>query len=219
MSMQHSRREVLRGGLAVAGLGVLGIPDWALPALAQSETLVPFTDIPENVRWDTPPDRRLTDLRTIDGPFTPKDKFATTQHYGHPVVDPATFKLKVSGLVDRPKQLSLDDLKKIGSTDLVAGFECSGNRGPLNGLCGNGKWTGVPLKAGLESAGVKPAAREVAFFGADHGEEEVEWRHPESEPDVPFGRKPNRGKGMSPGPLPAWWVDGGTLRRPPRAAP
>src|SRR2546425_7300196 len=171
MSMQHSRRDVLRGGLAVAGLGVLGIPDWALPALAQSETLVPFTDIPENVRWDTPPDRRLNDLRTIDGPFTPKDKFATTQHYGHPVVDPATFKLKVSGLVDRPKQLSLDDLKKIGSTDLVAGFECSGNRGPLNGLCGNGKWTGVPLKAVLESAGVKPAAREFVFFGADRSEE------------------------------------------------
>ena len=73
------------------------------------------------------------DIRTIDGPFTPKDKFATTQHYGHPDVDPATFKLKVSGLVDRPKALSLDDLKKMGSTDLVAGFECSGNRGAAPG--------------------------------------------------------------------------------------
>jgi len=204
MSMQHSRREVLRGGLAVAGLGVLGIPDWALPALAQGETLVPFTDIPDNVRWDTPPDRRLIDLRTIDGPFTPKDKFATTQHYGHPVVDPATFKLKVSGQVDRPKQLSLDDLKKIGSTDLVAGFECSGNRGPVNGLCGNGKWTGVPLKAVLESAGVKPAAREFVFFGADHGEEEVEWRTQKFKLDVPFGRSLNREKAMSPDPFLAW---------------
>ncbi|OLC40394.1 MAG: hypothetical protein AUH43_26540 [Acidobacteria bacterium 13_1_40CM_65_14] len=213
MSMQHSRRDVLRGGLAVAGLGVLGIPDWALPALAQSETLVPFTDIPENVRWDTPPDRRLTDLRTIDGPFTPKDKFATTQHYGHPVVDPATFKLKVSGLVDRPKQLSLDDLKKIGSTDLVAGFECSGNRGPLNGLCGNGKWTGVPLKAVLESAGVKPAAREFVFFGADHGEEEVEWRTQKFKLDVPFGRSLNREKAMSPDPFLAWSLNGEPLTR------
>src|SRR2546426_5109969 len=216
---QHSRREVLRGGLAVAGLGVLGIPDWALPALAQSETLVPFTDIPENVRWDTPPDRRLTDLRTIDGPFTPKDKFATTQHYGHPVVDPATFKLKVSGLVDRPKQRSLDDLKKIGSTDLVAGFECSGNRGPLNGLCGNGKWTGVPLKAVLESAGVKPAAREFVFFGADHGEEEVEWREQKVKLDVAFRPSLNPGKGKSPGPVLAWSVNGGTLKRPQSSPP
>ena len=213
MTNQRSRREILTGGLAVAGLGVLGIPEWVLPALAQGETVVPFTDVPENVRWETPPDRRLLDVSTIDGPFTPKDKFATTQHYGHPVVDPATFKLKVSGQVDRPKQLSLDDLKKIGSTDLVAGFECSGNRGPVNGLCGNGKWTGVPLKAVLESAGVKPAAREFVFFGADHGEEEVEWRTQKFKLDVPFGRSLNREKAMSPDPFLAWSLNGEPLTR------
>src|SRR6187431_2185014 len=116
MTIQATRRNILKGTLAAAGLGV---PDWALPVLAQGETVVPFTDIPENVRWDTPPDRRLFDVRTIDGPFTPKDKFATTQHYGHPTIDPATFKLKISGLVNQPKGLSLDDLKKLGSTDLV----------------------------------------------------------------------------------------------------
>src|SRR3989454_3135227 len=213
MSMQHSRRDVLRGGLAVAGLGVLGIPDWALPALAQSETLVPFTDIPENVRWDTPPDRRLTDLRTIDGPFTPKDKFATTQHYGHPVVDPATFKLKVSGLVDRPKQLSLDDLKKLGTTELVAGFECSGNRGPIQGLCGNGRWTGVPLKAVLDAAGVKAATREFVFFGADHGEEEIEWRTQKFKLDQQFGRSLNREQAMSGQPFLAYALNGEPLTR------
>ena len=49
MTIQNTRREILRGSLAVAGLSVLGIPDWALPALAQGETLVPFTDIPDNV--------------------------------------------------------------------------------------------------------------------------------------------------------------------------
>src|SRR2546422_10527825 len=85
MSMQHSRRDILRGGLAVAGLGVIGIPDWALPALSAEETLVPFTDIPENVRWETPPDRRLLGGRTINGPFTPKGKIATTRDYGQPV--------------------------------------------------------------------------------------------------------------------------------------
>src|SRR4030095_15088627 len=99
-----------------------GLPDWALPVLAQSETLVPFTDIPENVRWETPPDGRRLYIRTIDGPFTPKDKFATTQHYGHPVVDPATFKLKISGLVEKPQGFSLDALKKLGATERVSGF-------------------------------------------------------------------------------------------------
>jgi DMSO/TMAO reductase YedYZ molybdopterin-dependent catalytic subunit len=213
MSMQHSRRDVLRGGLAVAGLGILGVPEWALPELSAAETLVPFTDIPENVRWETPPDRRLLDVRTIDGPFTPADKFATTQHYGHPVVDPATFKLRVSGLVDKPQGFSLDDLKKLGATELIAGFECSGNRGPVQGLCGNGKWTGVPLKKVLGASGVKASAREFVFFGADKGEEEVEWRTQKFKLDVPFGRSLNREKAMSDDPFLAWALNGQPLTR------
>jgi DMSO/TMAO reductase YedYZ molybdopterin-dependent catalytic subunit len=213
MTIHTTRRDLLKGSLAVAGLGALGIPDWALPVLAQSETLVPFTDIPDNVRWETPPDRRLLDVRTIDGPFTPKDKFATTQHYGHPDIDPATFKLKISGLVDRPKALSLDDLKKIGSGDLVAGFECSGNRGPLQGLSGNGRWTGVPLKTVLDSTGVKPSAREFVFFGADKGEEEVEWRTQKYKIDVPFGRSLSRERALSPEPFLAWALNGEPLTK------
>jgi len=210
---QRTRRDILKGTLIVAGLGVLDIPEWALPVLAQGDTDVPFTDIPDNIRWETPPDRRLLDVRTIDGPFTPADKFGTTQHYGHPTIDPAAFRLKISGLVDRPRQLSLDDLKKIGSTDLVAGFECSGNRGPLNGLCGNGRWTGVSLKSVLDSAGVKPAAREFVFFGADHGEEEVEWRTQKFKIDVPFGRSLNREKALSPEPFLAWALNGQPLTK------
>jgi len=213
MNNQRSRREILKGGLAAAGLGVIGVPEWVLPALAQGETLVAFTDIPDNVRWDTPPDRRLLDVRTIEGPFTPPDKFATTQHYGHPEIDLATYKLKISGLVDKPLQLTLDDLKKFGSTDLVFGFECSGNRGPIQGLCGNGKWTGIPLKKVLDAAGVKPAAREFVFFGADKGEEEVEWRTQKFKIDVPFGRSLNREKAMSDWPFLAWALNGEPLSK------
>src|SRR3989442_14386928 len=40
----QTRREILKGGLALAGLSVFGVPEWALPALAEGETLVPFTD-------------------------------------------------------------------------------------------------------------------------------------------------------------------------------
>ncbi len=213
MITESTRRDILKRSLALAGLGVLVIPEWALPALAQGETIVPFTDMPENVRWETPPDRRLLDVRTIDGPFTPKDKFATTQHYGHPDVNPLTFRLKVSGLVERPKSLSLDDLKRIGSTDLVAGFECSGNRGPLQGLCSNGKWAGAPLKAVLGAAGVKAAAREVVFFGADHGEEEVEWRTQKYKIDYHFGRSLPREKAMSSEPFLAWALNGEPLTK------
>jgi len=213
MANQQTRRDVLKGSLALAGLGIVGLPEWILPALAQGDTLVPFTDIPDNTRWEPAPDQRRLDIRTIDGPFTPKDKFATTQHYGHPEIDASTYRLKISGLVDREKQLSLDDLKKMGGRDLVAGFECSGNRGPLQGLCSNGKWTGVSLKAVLDSSGIKPAAREFVFFGADHGEEEVEWRTQKFKLDVPFGRSLNREKATSPDPMLVWALNGEPLTR------
>ena len=70
MANETTRRDMLKDSLAVAGLGVLALPEWALPALAQGETVVPFTDWPENFNPTPAPDRRLLDIRTIDGPFT-----------------------------------------------------------------------------------------------------------------------------------------------------
>ena len=76
------------------------------------------------------------------------------------------------------------------------GFECSGNRRPLQGLSSNGRWTGVPLKAVLDQAGVKPQAREFVFFGADHGEEEVDFRGDNHKVDQQFGRSLPREKAL-----------------------
>jgi len=208
---RSTRREILKGTLALAGLGLVGIPDWVLPVLAQGEAVVPFLDWPERVITNPAPDRRIIDIRTISGPITPNDQFFTTQHYGHPVVDPATFKLKVSGLVDRPIALSLDDLRRMGGKELVAGFECSGNRGPLQGLSGNGRWTGLPLKDVLDKAGVKPEAREFVFFGADHGEEEVEWRTLKFKVEQQFGRALNREKALSSEPMLMYALNGEPL--------
>jgi DMSO/TMAO reductase YedYZ molybdopterin-dependent catalytic subunit len=207
-----TRRETLRRGLAATSL--LGLAqDWAVPALAQGEILVPFTDLPANFNPTPTPDRRTLDVRKIDGPFTPKDQFFTTQHYGHPIVDSATFALKVSGLVEQPKSFSLSDLRKMRSTELVFGFECSGNRRPLQGLAGNGRWTGVPLKAVLDQAGVKPQAREFVFFGADHGEEEVDFRGQINKVDQQFGRSLTREKALSSEPLLAYALNGEPLTR------
>ena len=213
MTNASTRRDILKGSLAMAGLGVLGIPEWALPALAQSETLVPFTDLPDEIVLERSPERRIIDIRMIDGPFTPRDQFATTQHYGHPVLDAATFRLRVSGRVKQPMSLSLDDLRRMPSTELIFGFECSGNRGPLNGLCGNGRWTGVSLRTLLDQAGVQPAAREFVFFGADHGEEDVEFRGRTYPVDQQYGRSLSRDKALSPEPLLTYALNGEPLTR------
>jgi len=211
MTTRRTRRDMLKGTLALAGLGLVALPEWVLPALAQGDTIVPFLDFPDRVITNPAVDRRIIDIRAIDGPITPKDQFFTTQHYGHPKVDVATYKLQVSGLVDRPLTLSLDDLRKLGNTELVAGFECSGNRGPLQGLSSNARWTGVPLKTVLDKAGVKAQAREFVFFGADRGEEDIEWRTQTFKVQQQFGRALNREKALSPEPMLAYALNGEPL--------
>src|SRR5580765_7363424 len=142
-----TRRDVLKGGLAAAGLAAFGIPEWAVPALAEGETLVPFTDIPANFATNPSEVVRVLDIRTITNSPTPKDQWFTTQHYGHPAVDTATFKLKLTGLIDHPRSFSVDEIKAMGRDELPAAFECSGNgRGRIQGFSSNGRWTGVPLK-------------------------------------------------------------------------
>jgi DMSO/TMAO reductase YedYZ molybdopterin-dependent catalytic subunit len=213
MTNHSTRREVLKGSLALAGLSLVNVPDWILPALAQGETHVPFTDLPEKIVLAPTADRRIIDIRHIDGPITPKDQFFTTQHYGHPEVDPAVWRLKISGLVDRPRSLTLDELRRMKSAELVAGFECSGNRRPLQGLASNGRWTGVPLRTVLEQAGVKTQAREIVFFGADHGEEEVEFRTQKYKVDQQYGRSMSRDQALAPEPFLAYALNGEPLTK------
>ena len=165
---------------------------------------MPFTDLPETLTLERTPDRRIIDIRTIRDVFTPTDQFFTTQHYGHPDIDPETYRLSVSGLVDRPLSLSLADLRAMPSRELVLGFECSGNRGPVNGLSSNGRWRGVPLRAVLERAGLQTEAREIVLFGADHGEEEVEFRGRTYPVDQQYGRSLQRDQALSDGPLLAY---------------
>ena len=213
MNAQQTRRDILRTGLATAGLGLMGVPDWVLPALAQGATVVPFLDFPENFNANPAPDRRLYDTRTLESFLTPKDQFFTTQHYGHPVLDAATFKLNVGGMVTTPKSFSIDELKKMPKAEVMFGFECSGNRAPAQGLASNGKWTGVSLAALLKTVGVKADAREFVFLGADHGTEEVEWRTQKYSLDQQFGRSLPRDKALSPEPIVAYAYNDEPLTR------
>ena len=85
----------------------------------------------------------------------------------------------------------------MGSAELIAGFECSGNRRPIQGLIGNGRWTGVPLKAVLDKAGLKPNAREIVFFGADRGKEAVNFRGTNFDVEQQYGRSIQRDQALS----------------------
>src|SRR6266699_3932447 len=121
MPEQISRRETLRRGLAATSLLAL-VPDWAMPALAQNETDIPFTDIPKTFNPNNPnaPTRSL-DIRKLDGMLTPKVQFFTTQHFAKPEIDPAVYRLKLTGMVRKPAEFSLADLRGMKSVELING--------------------------------------------------------------------------------------------------
>ena len=73
----------------------------------------------------------------------------------------ATWKLAVGGLVEQPLQLSLDDLRQMPSRTQITRHDC------VEGWSCIAKWRGARLSAILQRAGLKPAARYLAFYCAD----------------------------------------------------
>jgi len=214
MPTQMTRRETLKRGVAAASLLAL-VPEWALPALAQGETDVPFTDVPATFNTG-PADgaRRLLDIRKIDGFITPTDQFFFIQHYNKPDIDPAAFRLNVTGLVSRPAELSLADLRAMRSVDVVNGYECSGNSPrAMQGLSSNGRFTGVRLRDVLNRVGVGDRAREVVFFGADRGNEDVTFRQQTFKISQQFARSVTLENAMREGPLLAYALNGQPLTK------
>jgi DMSO/TMAO reductase YedYZ molybdopterin-dependent catalytic subunit len=215
MVEQISRRETLRRGLTAASFLAL-VTEGAVPALAQGETDVPFTDYPANFKVNADPaaaNRRI-DIRTIDGYATPNDQFFFIQHYNRPEVDASTWRLKFTGMVNKPAELSLADLKAMKSTELVNGYECSGNSArAFEGLSSCGRFTGVPLNQVLKQVGVGAKAREVVFFGTDRGKEDIVFRQQTYKLEQQFARSITLEHAMNPEPLLAWDLNGQPLDR------
>ncbi|HEY1758797.1 MAG TPA: molybdopterin-dependent oxidoreductase [Bryobacteraceae bacterium] len=213
MSQQISRRETLKRGFAATSF-LAFVPEWAMPALAQGEMDIPFTDLPRNFNPSGNPNAatRQLDIRTIDGMLTPKDQFFTTQHLNKPAIDPATYRLKFTGMVNKATEFSLNDLRAMKPTEMVIGFECSGNSTrSIEGLSSCGRFTGVPLSAVLKQVGVQPEAREVVFFGTDRGVADVAFRTQTYKLDQQFGRSVTLENAMKPEPLLAYAMNGDPL--------
>lgn len=145
-------------------------------------------------RADDPPERgliiRQMDPDNLEFPFstldtgkllTPTGQFYVRSHFEEPRLDAGSWRLRVEGEVERPFEIGYEELRKLPTRRSTALLECSGNgRGFLKppqmgvrwelGGVGTAEWTGVPLAALLERAGVKPGAVEVILEGADEGE-------------------------------------------------
>ena len=116
----------------------------------------------------------------VDGFITPTKSFYVRTHFPIPKIDKKKWRLRIEGEVEKPFELSYDDVLELESRKIPVTLECAGNnrnflepkvKGVQWGLgaVGNAEWTGSPLSILLDRAGVKPTAREVILEGADGG--------------------------------------------------
>lgn len=188
-----NRRQLLRtigGGTLAVGAGTL---PWA--ASAEETATLPFANgkrplvqYPQKrplMRLTTRPPQLETPMSVFDGSvITPNDAFFVRYHLAEAppegrYLDPDTYKFEVTGKVNTPLTISLNDLKtQFEPVEIVAVNQCSGNGRAFfeprvaggqagNGLMGNARWKGVPLKAVLDKAGVQASAKQVSFDGYD----------------------------------------------------
>ncbi len=122
-----------------------------------------------------------TPLQDLHGIITPNGLHYIRDHAGTPNIDPATHRLLLHGLVDRPLEFTMDDLLRFPSVSTIHFLECSGNTSfwktdrikktwtaqDTHGLLSCSEWTGVRLADVLAEAGVRSDARWMLAEGAD----------------------------------------------------
>lgn len=116
--------------------------------------------------------------------LTPNEMFFVRSNGPTPEIVEADYRLSVTGLVDTPLELTLDDLRGMETTTVNAFFACSGHsrsRYPdepaqtegtqwNNDAIGNAEWTGVPLRDVLAMAGLQDGIVDIVCQGGDFPE-------------------------------------------------
>jgi sulfane dehydrogenase subunit SoxC len=101
-------------------------------------------------------------------------------HFDIPETDEFAWRLRLDGLVERPFELSLEELRRMPARTVRMTMECAGNgRGQMSPRypsvpwmeegVSTAEWTGVPLAELTKRAGLRPAATELVFHGVDRG--------------------------------------------------
>jgi sulfane dehydrogenase subunit SoxC len=196
-SKPRSRRGFLKDGAAVAGLavGAMGTAS-AQPAAADAQSeqrlkdLIAYgerskyvTSIRVPVKERTSPDEFgltfhvLTPLQDLVGDITPSSLHFIGTHRGSivPDIDPKEHRLLIHGMVDRPLEFSMEELKRFPSVSRPHFLECAGNSAKAthktvqetHGLTSCSEWTGVPLPLLLKECGVQEGASWVVAEGSE----------------------------------------------------
>jgi len=195
--------------LQTAALAPLALSVWPRMLRADAPQQIIRMQSPQNLEWN---------FATLNGFLTPSESFYIRNHFAIPKIDRDQWRLKVEGSVERPLELSFDEIAKLSSTTRPLLLECAGNgrvfltpaaRGVAwqFGAVGNAEWTGAPLAEVLNKAGVKKSAVEVVLEGADSGAV----ADPQSPGPIPFARSLPLEKAKSPEVLLAYQMNGKDL--------
>jgi DMSO/TMAO reductase YedYZ molybdopterin-dependent catalytic subunit len=141
-----------------------------------------------NIRQKEPKNLE-TPFDQIDSFLTPTELFYMRSRFPAPKLELASYQLRIDGAVRNPFVLSYEELRAMPSDTRVATLECAGNGRVFLipqvegaqwelGAVGNAEWTGVPLGALLERAGMEEDACEIVLEGADQGTPNIEPKPP-----------------------------------------
>jgi DMSO/TMAO reductase YedYZ molybdopterin-dependent catalytic subunit len=155
----------------------------------------------------------------VDSYLTPTELFYIRSHFPTPRLDVAGYQLRLDGAVRNPLALSYNELRDMRPETRIATLECAGNsrvflvpqaRGAQweLGAVGNAEWTGVPLRALLERAGLEDDACEIVLEGADHG---IPAEEPKPPGPISYARSVPREKAIQPDVLIAYQMNGRDL--------
>ena len=177
------RRRFLSGLGAAAAVASVATPGAARAAdpILDGRPLVRYPEKTDLILLTSRPAQLETPMRYFDRALTRNDAFFVRYHtFPTPSsVDLGAWRLRVGGRVDRPLELSLDELRtKFPRAALTAVAQCSGNsRGRFtprvlggqwgDGAMGNAEWVGARLRDVLAAAGVRQGAVQVTFEGLD----------------------------------------------------
>src|SRR5215470_6032595 len=163
LSRRDAAKRIARFG-AVLAAGGLAAPRGV--ALAQDDPVLagrPLVRYPEKtdlILLTSRPPQLETPMKYFDRAITPNEAFFVRYHvFPIPLeVDLSTWRLRITGRVERPLELSLDELKtKFPAAKVVAVNQCSGNsRGRFSprvlggqwgdGAMGNAEWVGARMR-------------------------------------------------------------------------
>lgn len=198
------RRTLLKG---IAGLA------WPAFAPAQQQRT------PELIVREKDPPNLEFPFSTLESYVTPSELFYVRSHFSTPRIASASHKIRVEGSVRKPFTISIEELRKLATTKLTATLECAGNGREFLvpkthgvqwalGAVSTAEWTGVPLSALLDRAGLDADAVEVVLEGADQGEIKTEPKPPGK---IAFARSLPLGKARQPEVLLAFQMNGKDL--------